>query len=156
MDVKEGLKKTGLWDVDPLNLFRITWKNEPKQSGGLYGGLDGIRAGFGAHLDVRAGLPVNGLDGGLQRGRIGAGHGNVRAVDQNVPLVIRALAVHVDRHHGVGVSLQRKSVADGLRVSSLAAVAQCRIDRYCDHIGILHKDFHFFIQIRCHISLPPA
>ena len=23
--VKEGLKKTGLWDVNPLNLFRITW-----------------------------------------------------------------------------------------------------------------------------------
>ena len=34
--VKEGLKKTGLWDVNPLNLFRITWKNEPKESGGLY------------------------------------------------------------------------------------------------------------------------
>ena len=27
--VKEGLKETGLWDVNPLNLFRITWKNEP-------------------------------------------------------------------------------------------------------------------------------
>ena len=26
----------GLWDVNPLNLFRITWKNEPKESGGLY------------------------------------------------------------------------------------------------------------------------
>ena len=34
--VKEGLKKTGLWDVNPLNLFRITWKNEAKESGGLY------------------------------------------------------------------------------------------------------------------------
>ena len=22
--IKEGLKKVGLWDVDPLNLFRIT------------------------------------------------------------------------------------------------------------------------------------
>jgi cysteine synthase len=36
-DIKEKLKTTGLWDVDPVNLFRITWKNEPKESGGLYG-----------------------------------------------------------------------------------------------------------------------
>ena len=36
--VKEKLKSIGLWDLDPLNLFRITWKNERKMSGGLYGG----------------------------------------------------------------------------------------------------------------------
>ncbi|MDR3171309.1 MAG: pyridoxal-5-phosphate-dependent protein subunit beta [Treponema sp.] len=35
--IKARLKHTGLWDVDPLNLFRITWKNEGKDSGGLYG-----------------------------------------------------------------------------------------------------------------------
>jgi len=35
--IKERLKKTGLWDVDPANLFRITWKNEAKESGGLFG-----------------------------------------------------------------------------------------------------------------------
>ena len=35
--IKEKLKKTGLWDVDPANLFRITWKNQPQKSGGLYG-----------------------------------------------------------------------------------------------------------------------
>ena len=35
--VKEKLSKVGLWDINPLNLFRITWKNEPKMSGGLYG-----------------------------------------------------------------------------------------------------------------------
>ena len=35
--IKERLKKTGLWDNDPVNLFRITWKNEPKESGGLFG-----------------------------------------------------------------------------------------------------------------------
>lgn len=40
--VKEGLKETGLWDVNPLNLFRITWKNEPKTCGGLYGGVNFI------------------------------------------------------------------------------------------------------------------
>jgi cysteine synthase len=38
--VKEQLKKVGLWDVDSLNLFRITWKNEPKKQGGLYGGVN--------------------------------------------------------------------------------------------------------------------
>ena len=35
--IKEKLRSVGLWDIDPLNLFRITWKNERKQSGGLYG-----------------------------------------------------------------------------------------------------------------------
>jgi len=33
----DKLKNIGLWDFDPLNLFRITWKNEPKEFGGLYG-----------------------------------------------------------------------------------------------------------------------
>ncbi|MCK4658528.1 MAG: pyridoxal-phosphate dependent enzyme [Phycisphaerae bacterium] len=32
--IKERLAKVGLWDVDPLNLFRITWKNEPIERGG--------------------------------------------------------------------------------------------------------------------------
>jgi hypothetical protein len=27
--IKSGLKDVGLWDINPLNLFRITWKNEP-------------------------------------------------------------------------------------------------------------------------------
>jgi cysteine synthase A len=35
--IKEKLKKVGLWDFNPLNLFRISWKNEPKEYGGLYG-----------------------------------------------------------------------------------------------------------------------
>jgi cysteine synthase len=35
--IREKLKSTGLWDVDPANLFRITWKNQPQKSGGLYG-----------------------------------------------------------------------------------------------------------------------
>ncbi len=35
--VKNRLKNIGLWDVDPLNLFRITWKNEAAESGGLFG-----------------------------------------------------------------------------------------------------------------------
>ena len=34
--IKDKLAKTGLWDVDPVNLFRITWKNEARESGGLY------------------------------------------------------------------------------------------------------------------------
>ncbi|HMP77804.1 MAG TPA: pyridoxal-phosphate dependent enzyme [Kiritimatiellia bacterium] len=32
------LKTLGLWDIDPANLFRITWKNEPKAKGGGFGG----------------------------------------------------------------------------------------------------------------------
>lgn len=38
--IKERLKGIGLWDVDPANLFRITWKNEPMERGGLYGGVN--------------------------------------------------------------------------------------------------------------------
>ncbi|HEY8364396.1 MAG TPA: pyridoxal-phosphate dependent enzyme [Haloplasmataceae bacterium] len=34
--IKERLKNTGLWDTDPVNLFRITWKNERKDFGGVY------------------------------------------------------------------------------------------------------------------------
>lgn len=37
--VKDKLKNTGLWDIDPVNLFRITWKNEMKDKGGLYNDL---------------------------------------------------------------------------------------------------------------------
>ena len=34
--IQTRLKHVGLWDVDPLNLFRITWKNEARESGGLF------------------------------------------------------------------------------------------------------------------------
>ena len=36
-EIKERLCGVGLWDINPLNLFRITWKNEPKMNGGLFG-----------------------------------------------------------------------------------------------------------------------
>ncbi|MEW5956338.1 MAG: pyridoxal-5-phosphate-dependent protein subunit beta [Chloroflexota bacterium] len=35
--VKAGLKHVGLWDLNPLNLFRITWHNEPVPQGGGFG-----------------------------------------------------------------------------------------------------------------------
>ena len=34
--IRDRLTHVGLWDVDPANLFRITWKNEPVPAGGLY------------------------------------------------------------------------------------------------------------------------
>ena len=40
--IKSRLKDVGLWDINPLNLFRITWKNEPVDKGGLYGGVNFI------------------------------------------------------------------------------------------------------------------
>ena len=40
--IKDRLKGLGLWDLDPANLFRITWKNEPKEKGGLYGDVNYI------------------------------------------------------------------------------------------------------------------
>ncbi len=38
--VKEALKGVGLWDVDPRNLFRITWKNQPQAKGGGFGDVN--------------------------------------------------------------------------------------------------------------------
>lgn len=38
--IKERLSHTGLWDLDPVNLFRITWKNSPVDSGGGFGGVN--------------------------------------------------------------------------------------------------------------------
>ncbi len=40
--ILKQLKNTGLWDVHPLNLFRISWKNEPREFGGLFGGVNYI------------------------------------------------------------------------------------------------------------------
>jgi cysteine synthase A len=36
--IKSKLPNVGLWDVNPLNLFRITWKNDIKS--GVYGGVN--------------------------------------------------------------------------------------------------------------------
>ena len=38
--VKNGLADVGLWDIHPLNLFRISWHNEPITSGGGFGGVN--------------------------------------------------------------------------------------------------------------------
>lgn len=36
--IKKALEPVGLWDIDPLNLFRITWKNDVET--GLFGGVN--------------------------------------------------------------------------------------------------------------------
>jgi cysteine synthase len=41
-DVKSKLSDVGLWDLDPLNLFRITWHNEPTEHGGGFGPVNAI------------------------------------------------------------------------------------------------------------------
>jgi cysteine synthase len=38
--IKGKLKDIGLWDVNPANLFRITWKNEPVETGGGFAGVN--------------------------------------------------------------------------------------------------------------------
>ncbi len=35
--IRERLANVGLWDLDPVNLYRITWKNEPVAHGGGFG-----------------------------------------------------------------------------------------------------------------------
>ncbi|MFQ5611111.1 MAG: pyridoxal-phosphate dependent enzyme [Anaerolineae bacterium] len=38
--IQARLKTVGLWDINPANLFRITWKNEPRPRGGGFGGVN--------------------------------------------------------------------------------------------------------------------
>ena len=33
-EILAKLENVGLWEVDPLNLFRIHWRNEPVEHGG--------------------------------------------------------------------------------------------------------------------------
>ncbi|MCK5663464.1 MAG: hypothetical protein KAI17_08250, partial [Thiotrichaceae bacterium] len=40
--IVDKLKNVGLWDIDPLNLFRITWENEPTSQGGGFTGVNYI------------------------------------------------------------------------------------------------------------------
>ena len=40
--VRASLSTVGLWDVNPLNLFRITWKNQPTPTGGGFGPVNAI------------------------------------------------------------------------------------------------------------------
>ena len=42
-EVKEKLKNVGLWDINPLNIYRITWKNAPQEHGGQFGGVNYLR-----------------------------------------------------------------------------------------------------------------
>ncbi len=39
-NINNELSKIGLWDVNPRNLFRITWKNEPLPQGGGFKGVN--------------------------------------------------------------------------------------------------------------------
>ncbi len=41
-EIRDKLRNIGLWDLDPLNLFRITWKNEPVEKGGGFGKVNYI------------------------------------------------------------------------------------------------------------------
>ena len=40
--IKQTLSHTGLWDVNPANLFRVTWHNEPTEKGGVFGDVNYI------------------------------------------------------------------------------------------------------------------
>jgi cysteine synthase len=41
-EIKNHLKQISLWEIDPRNLFRITWKNEPVSFGGGFGNVNYI------------------------------------------------------------------------------------------------------------------
>lgn len=38
--IKDQLKTIGLWDLNSANLYRISWSNEQKDAGGLFGGAN--------------------------------------------------------------------------------------------------------------------
>ena len=40
--IRKELKGIGLWDLNPFNLFRITWKNEPRDAGGEFGRVNAM------------------------------------------------------------------------------------------------------------------
>ena len=40
LQIKQELSKIGLWDVNPRNLFRITWRNQSTSQGGGFGGVN--------------------------------------------------------------------------------------------------------------------
>ena len=40
--ITEKLEQVGLWDLNPLNLFRINWHNTPVEHGGKFGGVNYI------------------------------------------------------------------------------------------------------------------
>ncbi|MEQ8822731.1 MAG: pyridoxal-phosphate dependent enzyme [Sumerlaeia bacterium] len=40
--ITQRLAQVGLWDIDPVNLFRITWHNEMKEHGGGFGPVNFI------------------------------------------------------------------------------------------------------------------
>ncbi|MCB0032760.1 MAG: pyridoxal-phosphate dependent enzyme [Anaerolineales bacterium] len=39
-EIKQELASIGLWDLNPRNLFRISWHNEPAVHGGSFGGVN--------------------------------------------------------------------------------------------------------------------
>ena len=41
-DVRKELGGVGLWDTHPLNLFRITWRNQPTERGGGFGPVNAV------------------------------------------------------------------------------------------------------------------
>jgi cysteine synthase len=40
--IASRLRQVGLWDLNPLNLFRITWHNEPTPQGGGFGPVNAL------------------------------------------------------------------------------------------------------------------
>ena len=73
--IKADLSKIGLWDIVPRNLFRITWKNEPKPSGGGFGPVNYLE--FPEQPDRGRGQD-HGTDREVVPDRRGQGRGDLR------------------------------------------------------------------------------
>ncbi len=73
--IVERLQQTGMQDVDPVNLFRITWKNEPTPHGGLFGPGNWIEFPPElTHVDARI-VGLVGRHFPIEAHKVGAGFG---------------------------------------------------------------------------------
>src|ERR1022692_2971481 len=73
--VTSKLKGVGLWDVNPVNLFRITWKNDI--ASGLYGGVNYLEIPP-AITGVKARIIEIGRASCRGRGKISGGAGSLK------------------------------------------------------------------------------
>ncbi len=117
--IKAQLSDVGLWDLNPLNLFRITWHNEPVASGGGFGGvnyiefppeLTGVRARIVAarrqvvphrRAQGRRGLRLPGAAAGHRPVRPDHAEGGLALHRQLLPrrrLRLQSAGLRVDRH----------------------------------------------------------
>jgi len=87
--IRAELQDIGLWDLNPRNLFRITWKNEAVETGGGFGGVNlFFKPSFAA-----ANMPANARYGLHD----GSGQRSSTRVAFSIPLLWRGMRINAER-----------------------------------------------------------